>query len=246
MKNIGLQVNNYKKKLEVINKELQIMPDGHLAESRGFYYHAINKKRIGITKNPDFIRLLCRKKFLLAYKKQLENNLSKPISKFDYTSPIEMICTFPGFYQKLPIDYFYHPSIKDWLENPPYRENTYKLEEKTYTSNSGKEFRSKSEVMIANSLEERNIPYHSDVEIVKWPGEQIYTDFIIKKPFTGEIILLEHFGMLHEPSYAKRMDKKMNIYLKKGYIPFETIIYTYEADMRNIQWLKDLIDSFII
>ena len=62
MKKIGLKLNNYKKELEALNEEFQIIPDGRLAKRGRFYYHEINEKRIGITKNTELIRLLCRKK----------------------------------------------------------------------------------------------------------------------------------------------------------------------------------------
>lgn len=38
----------------------------------------------------------------------------------------------------------------------------------------------------------------------------------------------------------------MSSYLEAGWIPFENIIYTYEADMRNPKRLAYLIESILI
>lgn len=244
MKNILIMVKELQKELEAVNKELKTLPEGRLNKKGNFYYHLINESEIGITKKPEIISLLCRKRFLFARKKQLVNNISQPMYKFNDASPMEIINTLPRLYQELPKNYFFHPSLKDWLEQP-YSENPYLHENRKYVSNNGIPLRSKSELIIANLLEDHHIPYRYDAE-VKIENHIIYPDFIIKNPFTGEIVLWEHFGALHQADYEKKMTDKMNLYVKTGYIPFETIIYTFEFDIQNVQRLKDLIESTIL
>lgn len=244
MKNIVITLKKLQNELEAVNKELKTLPEGRLNKKGNFYYHLINESEIGITKKPELINMLCRKRFLLARKKQLVNNINQPMYKFDDTSSVEVIDTLPRLFQELPNNYFYHPSIKDWLKQP-YTKNPYLPENRKYVSNNGITLRSKSELIIANLLENHNIPYRYDAE-VKLANKKIYPDFIIKKPFTGEIILWEHFGALHQSDYEKKMTDKMNLYVKNGYIPFETIIYTFEFDIQNVQRLKDLIKSMIL
>jgi len=247
MKNVGFKLSIYQKELEAIGKEFQSLPAGRLAKRGKFYYHEIDGKRSGITKDIEFIRSLCRKKYLSEQKKRLNNKIytiSRHAKHLEDTSSKEIIQSFSGVYEKIPEDYFYHPSIEDWVKQP-YHKNPYLSENRSYTSNNGVALRSKSELLIANLLESYNIPYRYDAEI-KLANKKIYPDFIIKKPFTGEIILWEHFGALHQPDYEKKMNEKMDLYLKNDYIPFEKLIYTFEFDIRNIQRLKDLIENIIL
>ena len=98
--------------------------------------------------------------------------------------------------------------------------------------------------MIANLLEEHDIPYHYDAEITL-ATKKIYPDFVIKHPFTGENIIWEHFGALHQEGYEEKMNNKMKLYLKHGYVPFETLIYTFEFDVIGNRRLEDLVQGIL-
>ena len=231
---LELKLKKNKLELEMINEELQTLPSGRLAKNGKFYCHEINDKRVGITRNTELIHRLCRKKYLLDRIKILNSNISSISSHKEQS----------GVYEGIPDTYFYHPSVKDWIKQE-YRKNPYMPENRIYISNNGIALRSKSELLIANLLEEHNIPYRYDAEL-KLDNRTIYPDFTIKKPYIGEIIIWEHFGSLHQPEYEKKMNDKMNLYLKNGYIPFETLIYTFEFDIQNTHRLKDLIDNIVV
>jgi len=253
MKSLIIKLNNYTEELEEISTELQTLPAGRLAKRGAFYYHVTNEKAIGITRNKGLIRALCRKKYLLIRKKQIDSNISiipRDMSKFDEATPSEIIRALPPTYKELPIEYFYHPSIEDFLAKD-YTKNPYKPEERKYPSKNGTMFRSKSEVFIANQLEDYKIPYHYDVNHdvkLRLNNRLIYPDFIIKSPFNGQIFIWEHFGMVHKDEYEQSMNGKMALYMKRGYTPFETIIYTFEADIEveDNQRLKHLIEDIVM
>lgn len=234
--------------LESVDQELKQMPKGHLAKRRAFYCHVAGEKAIGITKNKDLIRRLCRKKYLLTRKKQLENNLSivsQVVERFDVATPKETIESFSKSYQGLTESYFFHSSINEWLEEP-YKKNPYPVEGGgNFFSNNGTALRSKSEVLIANQLEKYNIPYRYDSAFTLG-GQTKYPDFVIKKPYTGETIIWEHFGALHQPGYEQKMNEKMELYMKHGYIPFENLIYTLEFDVKKPQRLQYLIEKNVL
>jgi len=244
MKNIQKELNNYRRILFAVNKELLKLPAGSLIIRGTRYYHATNGEEIGITKNKELIKLLSRKKTLLAFKKRLEQNISvitKSQSKLVSTSYKEIISTLPATFQKLPNSYFFHPSMKKWLAKMD-NENTYKG--RRYETQRGILLRSKSEYMIACLLEEYGILYLYEPAI-NLEGKTKYPDFIILNPFTGKIIIWEHFGALHMPNYEQEMNQKMELYLANGFIPFETIIYTFEFDM-NTRRLRSLIENIIL
>jgi len=236
------------KELEAVDKELTQLPKGYLVKRRAFYSHVVDGKAIGITKNGDLIRLLCRKRYLLERKKQLESKLSiisQTVEKFDVTTPKETIKSFSNSYQGLPDSHFYHSSIKEWLEKP-YKKNPYPVEVGgSFFSNNGIRLRSKSEVLIANQLEKYNIPYRNDAAFILG-GQTKYPDFMIKNPYTGITTIWEHFGALHQPGYEQKMNEKMELYLKHGYIPFENLIYTLEFDVKNPRRLQYLIEKIVL
>ena len=231
---------DHMKELAEINEEK--VPDGILNKRRNFFYHAIDGKEVGITRNPDLISELCRKKYLLIRKKQLENNL-RHFNKLDVSTPEEIIRSLPSAYQGLPKSYFFHPSIKRWLIEP-YQRNPYPLKGKGYKFN-GTIFRSKSESMIANVLYNNNIPYRYEAAI-RLGNHTKYPDFIAKNPYTGKEFVWEHFGALHEQEYIQKMNNKLDLYMKYGYIPFKTLICTFETEIEDLDRIQRLIENVIL
>jgi len=242
-----IELKSYQKELKEINEELQTLPTGYLIKRGAFYVHYINEKEIGITRNDALIRLLCRKRYLTARQEQLNHNISiisRCISKFDDATPEKIINSFPASYQEVPRSYFFRQPTEGWAAGP-YEKNPYRPEDLIYFSNNGTPVRSKSEMLIANHLESYDIPYRFEVAITL--GHQTkYPDFTIKKPSNGKLILWEHFGALGQPNYVQKMNEKMGLYIKHGYIPSETFICTFEADIRSIRRLPNLIETIIL
>lgn len=247
MNRMKVNLQNYENELKAINEELDTLPPGSLVKRETRYTYLDNGKESGITKNTDLIRLLCRKKYLLNRKKQLENNVStlrRSINNFNEDSAEEIIRALPLTYQGVPKDYFFHPSIKNWLE-APHQKNLYQEEKSVFTSNKGVALRSKSELLIANQLEELKIPYLYDVAVILGK-KKIYPDFIIKNPYNGTDIIWEHFGALHKDEYVEKMYNKMRLYKAEGYKLFENLIYTFEPDVENVGNLRNLINQLIL
>ena len=239
----------YRDILKLVSKEFQLLPNGHLVKRGTSYTHAINGKEVGITKKPELIQKLCRKKHLQTYKKQLEHNitiLSRHFSKLNTTTQEEMIRSYSNTYQGLPDHYFLHASsIAEWLAEP-YEKNPFPIEKgEGYTSENGVTFRSKSEYMISIPLDRNNIPYRYEPAL-HLGNQTKYPDFIIKSPRTGELIIWEHFGLLNEPGYVQKMINKIKLYMKHGYVPFKTFIITFETDIGDIRHLENLVKNIIL
>ena len=158
--------------------------------------------------------------------------------------PYHIIQYLSSTYKDSPISYFYHPTVAKFL-NKSYNTNNYKTENLTYETNGGTLVRTKSELMIANLLDELQIPYRYEIPI-KIGGKVRYPDFTIMDPFTGNIIIWEHFGALHLEGYEKGMNKKMKEYFIHGFRPFETLIYTFEFDTATPGRIKELIEKIIL
>jgi len=247
MQNVKSQLDKYNEESRDILAELETLPPGRLVKKNKSYAHAVDNKEIGITNNPALIQKLARKKYLLARKKQLLNNikaLGHPATKYDSRLPHEIIASFSATYRNLPLSYFYHPSIEKWSE-VAYSKNTLHQENLIYKSNNGIYLRSKSERDIANLLEKYQLSYRYD-PIISPSGIKTSPDFIVKNPFNNKSIIWEHFGTLHIAGYEKSMNDKIERYLKGGYIENDHIIYTFEAHLRDHSHVENLIEQIIL
>ena len=251
MQDIIIKLKNYNKELDAVNEELHELPTGRLARRGGLYGHAFNKTEVAITNNAELIYELCRKKYLLIHKKQLNNDISifdqyinKFESKLQVSVPREIIQSLSPAYQEVPDSYFYHPAAIKWLAEP-YDVNPFPLGKTNFTSEKGTKVRSKSEFTIVGVLESYNIPYRYECALTL-DGQTKYPDLIIINPYNGKIIIWEHFGMLDQPGYVKNMNDKMKLYINNGYIPFETLIYTFEFDVMNLRYLKNIVENVIL
>jgi len=247
MKILNIQLNNYQKELDNVEIELQKLPEGRLVKRGEFYCQRVEYKEVGITRKTNLIRALCRKIFLLNRKEELIaliDALSSYVNLKEQFVSIELTSKLPPAYQDFPENYFYHPSVESFIAKG-HSPSDYKPESRHYHSNNGVALRSKSEMIIANELEAYGIPYRYEAPLRF--GEQVkYPDFTIKNPFNGKVVIWEHFGALHESGYENNMNEKMLLYTKHHYRPFETIIYTFEFDTKNIRRIRELIEQVIL
>ena len=83
----------------------------------------------------------------------------------------------------------------------------------------GDSVRSKSEVIIANMLYEKGIDYEYELQFVGKDGGIRYPDFTIEDAETGLNVYWEHLGLLSNPVYRKRWEKKLAWYQEQGVLP---------------------------
>ena len=93
------------------------------------------------------------------------------------------------------------------------------LEERLiHVTSRGEAVRSKSEVIIANLLHAKNVPYHYEHPL-ELDGFTKYPDFTIEDDNTGITYYWEHCGMLRDPSYRRRWEEKKVWYRTNGILP---------------------------
>ena len=103
----------------------------------------------------------------------------------------------------------------------------------------GESVRSKSEVIIANLLNEAGVDYSYELSFVGSDGRVRYPDFTIEDDETGELILWEHLGMMIDPKYRERWRKKLDWYRDQGVLPYDQgggsrgILITTQDDERG-------------
>ncbi|MCY4121985.1 MAG: AAA family ATPase, partial [Acidobacteria bacterium] len=81
--------------------------------------------------------------------------------------------------------------------------------------------RSKSELVIADKLHARGIDYAYEQPLVLSNGRTRYPDFTIADHARGVTFYWEHLGMLHDPGYKARWERKRAEYLECGIGPHE-------------------------
>lgn len=79
-------------------------------------------------------------------------------------------------------------------------------------------FRSKLEGLAAYALVNTRIAYRYEALLILRNGQSRYPDFTIMSPFTGNLLIVEVFGMMSDPDYAADAMKKIREYEDSGWI----------------------------
>lgn len=119
--------------------------------------------------------------------------------------------------------------------------------------------RSKSEVIIANELLAQGVDrYEYEVPLTLPSGETRYPDFTIVDDDTGARYYWEHLGLLHNPDYAARWEKKLTAYRTAKIVPYDepgddgervgTLIVTRDDEAGGIdaKAIADLIAKILV
>ena len=117
------------------------------------------------------------------------------------------------------------------LEQAPYAEHL------VHRTLRGELVRSKSELMIANHLHSAGLQYQYErpLEGTSRPG-RLRPDFSFIDD-SGDVVVLEHLGMLDRDDYKKSWDWKRKWYEENGYLEGENLFTTDEKqglDMNSI------------
>lgn len=210
------------------------------------WYISNGRKPIYLHKSDEeLIRQLVLRKYLneryQEYKREcatIENVIASDVKKSELMlqdeSPYAPFLkgTFMGDYDRL------------WMKEN-YERNCNYLEHLIYKTLGGDKVRSKSEVMIADELFRRGIPYRYECALQL--GEvTLFLDFTIRNPVSQEMIYWEHMGIMDNYKYAKKSVEKMEIYLSHHIIPGINIILTYETVDKPIdsQKISQVIDMY--
>lgn len=108
-----------------------------------------------------------------------------------------------------------------------YESSGYPVKFPYTTMKEGEHVRSKSESLIAIYLYINHIPYHYEEKLLVG-GKNVYPDFTIRHPITGETFYWEHFGMMDNEDYAQSCRRKINSYMANGFVPGRNMIFTFE------------------
>ena len=95
------------------------------------------------------------------------------------------------------------------------------LEERLiHRTGNGLAVRSKSELLIAEALENKNVTFRYEQPLQRG-GKTYFPDFTISDEITGRTVYWEHLGMLDDENYVKSWNKKLSWYRANGILPYE-------------------------
>lgn len=241
-------------------------PEGGLKiQNRGgktYYYHQYKNKTTGLfvksyidRKNEQLARQLAQKGYYAKVKPLIEKKLHtiEAFDKIDNDKEVdEVYDTLMDDRKKLvaPIRVTVKEKLRIW-KNESYEPYLKYQENLKYETDNGELVRSKSEVIIANTLAKYSdyllYKYERPLEVIVDGHKQIFhPDFTIINIHTGKVTYWEHAGCMDDAQYANNFVRKMNIYTENGLFQGESVIVTYEtADCPlNIHGVKMVIKKF--
>ena len=253
-------------------REVEHCPPGtlqsYLDRGRRQYVQVImnngKRERHGLNRNQDLIRTLARKKYLESNLHVIEKNLvvtDAAVRSCDALDPEEILDSLRQSLPGLPDEYFLKPlaevnspSGDRWLDErlkkyrkwagENYVRSNYKPHQCRITTSRGLKVRSKSEALIANSLDNLGVPFRYE-QLVYIGGVQIAPDFTIMAA-DGEIYW-EHAGMLDDPQYSLRHHLKMMQYESAGFYPWSNLVVTYDTGNElNLKMIESIIRLMIM
>lgn len=136
--------------------------------------------------------------------------------------------------------------IKTWR---PEEYDTLPFDESLteFYSNNGVKVRSKSELIIANTLEQDGIPYRYEYPLNLNGLGTVRPDFLCLNVRTRKEYIWEHFGMMDNIAYANKNVAKINAYGQNGYITGVNLIMTFETSQHSISSnnIKCMLEKFL-
>lgn len=108
--------------------------------------------------------------------------------------------------------------------------------------------RSKSEIIIANLLNSKKVPYHYEYPVKLSSGAIIYPDFFCLNKRTRQEFYWEHCGKMDDPEYTERMTQRITDYSKIGIIPGKNLILSLETAKTPLETkvVEDLIGAYLL
>ncbi len=250
------------KKLNTKIKEIQVILEnsspGKLIitndNNHNRFYKSSNGSRKYLNKNDiKIISSLAQKEYLFRLQKILIKNITmikkalSLIESVDIGQEVELV------YNKLPQEIRNFVEKNDLDNNFAKRWQSIKYKRKAvseqipFYTEKNEHVRSKSEIIIANALNKREIPYHYECKL-ELGGITLHPDFTILNKRTREIYIWEHFGMMDNIEYSSTVLEKIECYALNNYYVGKNLIITYESSEAslNTKIIENLINKFLL
>lgn len=262
------EYRDMKKLAASYQKELKKMPSGYLNRKQVncvfYYYWHYKISEYGTSRfvqkilpqndsGREMIALLKRKRFLELSLRSLNVQLKKTerfLANYKEFEPTEIEASMSPTYSGIQMKQTSSNSsltatTKAWLAEP-FESNPFAPGRLIHTTSNGLHVRSKSEAIIINLLDSSGIPFRYEA-LLKLDDHTFYPDFTILRPSDQKVVYWEHFGMVSDPDYQRKMDHKLSLYRLHQITPWNNLITTYDDGDRSIDTsqINRIIDIFL-
>ncbi len=242
-------------KLEMsFEKLLSKLPKGSLINRNGHFYWAYrkNKKQFQrpIKNNPELLNNLITRQYIkesLPVLKKRTQLCRQFLEKEVFYNPYHIRnnlhdvysdCIKPQVFLDEDVD------VSSWCSKP-YKRNPWPFDEEHYTTG-GKQVRSKSEALIGSEMENRDMLFRCEPEII-CGNKRYYPDFSILLPNIRRIVYFEHFGKMDDPEYLEDTMEKLHIYQQYGLYLGINFFFTWETREHppNMKYVNQTLDIIL-
>lgn len=117
-----------------------------------------------------------------------------------------------------------------------------------YITARGERVRSKSEVIIADTLARHGIPYRYEYPLELKNGHIIHPDFLCLNVRTRAEFYWEHFGLMDDPDYLERTLGKLKDFAENKILPGKNLLFTMESTACKLstRQIENLINEFLV
>ncbi len=186
----------------------------------------------------------CLKKFLTEYETKSSGSIYEKLKE-----PRRQLVT--------PLTMTNEQYAASWLKVEYHRKKLPDDAPPFYTENN-EHVRSKSEVIIANTLKAAGVPYRyefpllmdknaEDPDFPDYDFCRLHPDFYCLNLRTRQEFAWEHFGMMDDPEYAARTSEKLRLYAENGFFPGKNLIISMETSKKQLssKMLKEIIRTYL-
>ena len=138
--------------------------------------------------------------------------------------------------------------VEAWLSQPyepkPFDEN----DDTDFRTVKDERVRSKSEILIANALERKQVPYKYECPILFNELGIIHPDFTALNVKRRKLVYWEHLGKMDDPDYARKNTFRINVYQKHGIYLGDNLILTMETSTLplDVKLVDELINHYLL
>ncbi len=238
---LSQQKEQMKKAIKDLKRRLSHAPSGKVQiESKGkqFQYYLKDDSMKGRgtylpRKQLPTAQKLAQKDYDIRLLEVLEEQLKtieQFLKKYDPNAPLKVYEKLSAPRKSLVTNEFITDEeyVKQWLEQP-YRKWGFKAEDPEFYTSKGERVRSKSEVIIADTLARHNIPYLDEFLVYEDGILVAAPDFKCLNVRLRQDYYWEHLGMLDDAAYADNNVRKLNKYTMNKDFDETKLILTTET-----------------
>ena len=240
--------------LDRLGEKIASLPEGsllvkHRKGTSHYMYYQLNNTTKYLNKNDKkLINSLVQKKYLKLVQKAAKQEL-KALSNAIEFYPKKCM---ENVYDELPSELKEYAipivpgdeQFADKWQAEPFTPKPFAKGAPEFYTLKGERVRSKSEVIIADRLFAKGIPYKYECPVLIG-NEIIHPDLTILRLSDRKILYHEHCGKMGDPDYVEGMVSRVNKYAGDGIYLGDRLFLTFEsADQPlDISWLDDFIEK---